>query len=373
MNSEKKTLLIIIDDLSRGGAEILLVGILPELNQCFDVILVTLTGVCDFARDEIRCHKRYILPFRNKFSLLSCIRELKKIIRLHRPDLIHAHLFYSSLVARAACPVHIPLLYTLHSVMSRDVFDHSPVSAFLEKRTIKKNHGVIAVSQLALEDYEHKIGKNENSFVLKNYISDNYFRNSRPHAIVRRPPFLRLVAIANAKKIKNYEYLVEAFKLLKEQPVSLDIYGSTSYEGMSVMKEEIRKHALPIEWKGHVPDLSPVIPQYDIFVSSSLFEGFGVAAVEAMACGLPLLLSDIPVYHEVTFENALFFDIATPSSLADVIKKILKGEFDLEQLSEKGRQIALQYSKENYLRHLFSIYEKVMSAPSQADQKLSLP
>src|SRR6185312_15674748 len=97
-----------------------------------------------------------------------------------------------------------------------------------------------------------------------------------------------------------------------------------------------------------------------LFVMSSKNEGFGMAAIEAMASGLPLLLSDLPVFHEVTFDNALFFNITNPTSFVTLIKEILEGKYNLNQLSKKGIEIAKQYNKEKYLADLCSIYDEIL-------------
>ena len=134
----KKVLLLVIDNLAKGGAEVLLVGTLPELNKKYSVILVTLTNECDFNSGDIFFEKKYTLGFNNKLSFFFCVRKLKKIISLVQPSLIHSHLFYSSLIARRACPSNIPLVYSLHNEMSKNVFNNSKVLTWLEKRTIKK-------------------------------------------------------------------------------------------------------------------------------------------------------------------------------------------------------------------------------------------
>ncbi|MEO8820416.1 MAG: glycosyltransferase, partial [Ginsengibacter sp.] len=110
---KKRKILVVIDNLKRGGAEVLLTGILPDLNEKFEVILVTLSDECDFTEEEIECKNKYSLGFKNKFYLLSCVWKLKKIIKKQKPLIIHSHLFYSSLVSRLSCPRDIPLIYSL--------------------------------------------------------------------------------------------------------------------------------------------------------------------------------------------------------------------------------------------------------------------
>src|ERR1700679_3807965 len=105
---QKQTIIIIINDLQRGGAETLLVGILPELNERYDVVLVTLKDICDFREEEIVCAYRYNLGIKSQLSVLKGVLKLKSIIRRHKPSFVHAHLVYSSLIARLAFPAAIP-------------------------------------------------------------------------------------------------------------------------------------------------------------------------------------------------------------------------------------------------------------------------
>jgi len=365
---QKSTLLLIIDNLEKGGAEVLLTGILPDLNKKFKVILVMLTGECDFTKEEIQCKKKYSLGFKNKFYLLSCSWKLKKIIKKENPSIIHSHLFYSSLIARLACPSSIPLVYSLHGEMSKNVFNNSKVLTFLEKKTIKKNHVVMAVSNTVLKDYKKTITNNINSLVLKNYISNKYFSQKKNEKGYKRLRKLKLIAVGNIKNTKNYSYLVSAFTYLKDFEVSLDVYGNGNAADFEILENEIEKNNSAIIFKGPVNNIHELLPDYDLYVSCSKHEGFGIAAVEAMALGLPLILTDLPVYHEVTFNNALFFDIRNPASFAELIKEIFEGKHDLNNLSVKGNCLAKKYTKEIYLNNLFSIYDKMLNNSNRPDK-----
>jgi glycosyltransferase involved in cell wall biosynthesis len=360
---QKQTLLIVIDNLKKGGAEILLVGILSDLNKIFDVILVTLSDECDFSREKISCKKRYSLDFKNKYSLFTSVSKLKKIIKKDKPSLIHSHLFYSSVIARMSCPDDIPLIYSLHNEMSKNVFNGSKFLTFLEKKTIKKNHSLIAVSKKVLEDYEKIITKMNRAFVLHNYVSNEYFTERNIEKKIKPEKEITLIAIGNIKKQKNYTYLLKALKNLKNYPVTIDIYGEGNDKEMKTLQDEIDKNKLPVFLKGATNNLQEILPRYDLFVSSSTHEGFGISAVEAMASGLPLLLSDLPVFHEITSDNALFFDVYNPMSFVELISEIFENKHDLSQLSNKGIDISKKYTKEIYIEKLFKIYASVLKRP----------
>lgn len=357
---QKLKLLIIIDNLKQGGAEVLLIGILPELNDQFDVVLVTLSPEWDFPEEKILCREKYELGFRNKYSLLSSPGKLKKIIQKENPSFIHSHLFYSSVISRIACRDSIPLFYSLHNEMSKNVFNGSKVLTLLEKKTIKQNHFAIAVSHHVLKDYWAIIGKQKKAFVLPNYISNRFFNVQKIENKIHSRKELKLVAVGNIKKQKNYSYLLKAFENLKSFPVTLDIYGEGNKKEIATLQNEIDKNNLPVYLKGQARNVDEILTGYDLFVSSSAYEGFGISVIEAMAVGLPLLLSNLPVFHEVTFDNALFFEIKNPLSFSNLITDILENKIDLTHFSNKGIEISKRYSKEIYVEKLFHIYSKVL-------------
>ena len=362
----KSTLIIVIDDLGRGGAEILLMGILPELNKKFTVIIVTLSEKFEFEPGELICTKIYSLGFSGKKSFLPAILKLKKIIKENRPQLVHAHLLKSSIVARAACPSHIPLVYTLHTIMSKDAFDNSRLYKLMEEYTIRKNHSVIAVSQAVLDDYKKTIDLPGRFFILKNYVEDTFLQPRISHTEIQIFKEIKLLAVGNIKPVKNYEYLLKAFEHLQSLPVSLHIYGQGEANATAALQKHIDSKNLNIELKGGVDNIAALLPAYDLFVMSSLYEGFGIAPVEAMGMGLPLLLSDIPVFKEITYDNALFFNLDDPMDFVKLIQNISENKYDLKNLSARGIQLAKEhYSKEIYLEKLFLIYDQLTESTEE--------
>jgi glycosyltransferase involved in cell wall biosynthesis len=358
----KPTILYIIDDLTRGGAETLLIGILPELSVRYDIILVTLSVKNEFSDNDIICSHRYVLNNRSKWGLLLCVLKLKKIIRKHKPDIIHAHLLNSSLVARMACPARIPFMHTLHSILSLNAFNSSAVYKFFENRLFNKNHTVIAVTEEVLKDYEISIGTPVNKYVLSNYIEDKFFDIQKKLKDARKGE-MKIVAVGNIKKVKNYEYLLNSFLLLKNQNISVDVYGRGEPGYIQQLEEFIEKNKINVKLKGQNPKVESILEDCDLFILCSKNEGFGMSAVEAMAAGVPLLLSDIPVLREVSKGNAFFFNLNQPASLANLVIAIMDNKYDLEKYSVEGRQIAQNYyAKAYYLKKLMFIYTQCLQA-----------
>lgn len=180
----------------------MLVGILPELNKRYDVVLVTLRDLCDFSEEEVACTYRYNLGVNSKLSVVKGVFKLKNIIRHHKPLFIHAHLLYSSLIARLACPAKIPLIYTLHEVPSDGALSKSRILSFLEKTTFRDYYSIIAVSNEVMADYENTIKKVGKKFVLENYIGDVFiWQNVQPKQFGTIQK-LRLVSVGNIREEK---------------------------------------------------------------------------------------------------------------------------------------------------------------------------
>jgi glycosyltransferase involved in cell wall biosynthesis len=364
--SDKPVIVHVIDNLGRGGAETLLVDLLPELGNHYDIVLVTLTDYIEFDPSEISCKHRYSLDYnyaadlRSLIGLFRAARKLKNIIKKHKPVLVRSQLYWSTMVARLACPKQIPLIFSVHITLSDGIFYFNTKGRLLkwmEQLTYKKRHIMVGVTQEVVDDYQKTIGIKGKSFVLHNYVKDAYFQ----HAIDYRPPVngqLKIVAVGNPKKQKNYELVIGAFRLLKDPTVSCDIYGKSSYN--EVLQKEIDKDRLPIYLKGKSPEVYRHLGKYDAYIMCSLFEGFGIAIAEAMAVGLPLFLSDLPVLREVSHGNAIFFNPDNDQQLKDRIEEFRSGKYDPVAMSAAGKEIcAANYSRKGYVRKLLSIYEAV--------------
>ena len=155
--------------------------------------------------------------------------------------------------------------------------------------------------------------------VVKNEVDTAFFCPTD----VQREDFL--LAVASLDPRKNFLRLIEAVKGL--QDVRLKIVGGTNrvFAGTDI------PHAANVEWLGRVSDeeLRHLYRTAAGFVFPSLFEGYGLPPVEAMACGCPVAVSDIPVLHETCDPwlkqgaKVLYFNPLDVASMTMTIKNLL--------------------------------------------------
>lgn len=354
---QKPTIVHVINNLGIGGAEVLLTNTIPLLDH-YDHVLICLSGpktLLENLKPYLKAY--YVLGITQKIHWIKGVRKIRNVIRKHRPALVHSHLQLSSLLTRMACPSGVPLAFTIHSTYSQDAFRHNRLALLLEKFVARKRHALIGVSRFVIDDYLDAVPFKGKTFTLYNFVPSRFFEAGKTHSAVNGK--LKLVAVGSLKEAKNYPFLLEAFRELPSSAVQLDIYG----EGPEklTLQQTIDKYSLPVRLMGRANDLETVLPQYDAYIICSKHEGYGLAPLEAMACGLPVLASDIPVLREVIGNNALFFDLRDTTDLVRKIKMILEDNNILKDLSEKGRQRAVAIaSQEKYQKDINAIYNDLI-------------
>ena len=337
----------------------MLLGTLKDLSNKYQIVIVTLGDIYSHEVNpaQLDDYIYYNLKVKNVFGFIRGIFRLRNILKKHHVKLVHAHLFQSTILARIATSKDLPFLFSVHSHLSRFV---SFPQKLIEKITRRKKDVLIAVSQTCRQDYLEHFGNVRKSYVLLNYINNCFFTDTDRKFRPIQP--LKIVAVGNVKPEKNYALLLQAIKKMQAGKITLDIYGRTEDPVFSGLDSEVKKYDLPVEFMGMTAEVDKLYRQYDLFVSSSAHEGFGLTVIEAMASGLPLLLSDIAVFREITCNNALFFDPQEPDSFVKLIHEILDQKHDLNELSCKGKKIAENYTREKYLNKLHKIYDENLFA-----------
>jgi len=185
----------------------------------------------------------------------------------------------------------------------------------------------------------------------------------------------------NIKPHKNLERLVAAFGLIKQRPghedVKLLIIGDEINRYGSLRRRvETAGVRQDVRFFGFVPSktLSALYRLASVFAFPSLYEGFGLPPLEAMACGTPVVTSRISSLPEVVGDAALLVDPYSTEDIAHGLERVLGDEGLRGELSTRGRARVKQFSWERSVEAIHSGYMKVLglsvpattTAPEQA-------
>ncbi|MGH9927994.1 MAG: glycosyltransferase family 4 protein [Pyrinomonadaceae bacterium] len=175
-----------------------------------------------------------------------------------------------------------------------------------------------------------------------------------------------LLTVGTLEPRKNLSVLVDAFReVARARPqdkTQLVIAGGRGWLSNplfeTIEKSPVRDRIVLTDYL-HDNDLQALYSSCRAFVFPSIHEGFGLPPLEAMACGAPVIVSDIPALAEMAGEAALLFDPRSASELTAKILLLLEGEArdNLRRaLSTAGRQRAAQFSWERTARETLQVY-----------------
>ena len=174
----------------------------------------------------------------------------------------------------------------------------------------------------------------------------------------------------NIKPHKNLERLIAAFGLLKQRPghddVRLFIAGDDVHKYLSLRRAvETAGVRHDVRFFGFVPDvtLSALYRMASVFAFPSLYEGFGLPPLEAMACGTPVVTSRLSSLPEVVDDAAVLVDPYDPEAIAAGIESVLDDATFADDLRERGHRRALEFSWDRSVRAIHSGYMKVLGQP----------
>ena len=123
-----------------------------------------------------------------------------------------------------------------------------------------------------------------------------------------------------------------------------------------------------VKFLGWIDDesLAPLYRQAAAFCLASREETFGRCVIEAMACGTPCVVNDIPIMHEVTNNIALIVDFEDADAVADALRKLVIGGNQAAHLREQGLARAREFTFEKLAAERMTAIQRLVSSRSQS-------
>lgn len=337
-------------------------------KEKFELHLVTLF------QDESRESLYYLLPkdieahalrfksFRDLWAWADLIKVIYKI----KPDVVLSSLFFSNTVFRV---LKILFGYRVITIEQNTYTDKTKVKILVDKMLSYITYRIVAVSK-AVADFTAKQGKISRSkfLVIFNCINleeINTFKKQYDKVSLRKELGFRVddrvvINVARLVKQKNHDLLIHSFHEFckKKNNYKLLILGGGSLEGE--LNQLIKD--LGVEDRVFMMGLRRDVYKYyilsDFFISTSHIEGLSVAYLEAMAFGLPLLVTKTGGTDDIIVEgrNGYFIEEET---VEDVVSGLIKmSNVDLQRMGSEASEVAKNYSIQENVRR----YEELFSS-----------
>lgn len=296
--------------------------------------------------------------------------EMSARLREDRPDLLHVQY-----TAPLRCPV--PIVVTVHDVSYMEHPEYFTKGRALQlrlstRKTLREATRIITESEFSRQRISHWFGIDPDEIRVTPLAAEDHFRPvNREMAMQRVTERLKfagpyVLSVGDWHPRKNQIGLIRAFRALlaahPKLPHKLVLAGKRTWFAPRVM-DEIRQSGLEerIVLTDFVDDdiLPHLYNAADVFVFPSFYEGFGLPALEAMACGRPVVCSDSTALPEVVDGAALLFDPHSVEEQMRAIADILIDKELFRRMEKKSLQRAAFFNWNETARQTLDVYREV--------------
>jgi len=357
----------LVTSLNRAGLE-KLIYLLCRANDSDNTNQYMVIVINDVADEDIltgiRQTKTELMELKrrpgNPLSVISYVSRLRKLLTEYRPDVVHVHNNLSFLVGFFATRFKgISIVYTLHAPR---LYSASFVDRASKWLSIKGTDAFIAISDSVKKDFVNGDIDPESITVVPNCVDLKEFTvSSRSNSI----PMIVCVARLD-HEIKGQDILIEALSIVKgrSMPFTCRLVG----DGPS--RPFLEKMVTDLELAGEVgftgitSDVAGRLAQADLFVLPSRYEGFGIVILEAMASGLPVIVSNIEGPAEVVEDgkSGLHFQSGNACDLADKIETLLSNQEMQKRFAAASLLRVRDYSIEIMYEAYLSVYRNAVGS-----------
>ncbi len=277
-----------------------------------------------------------------------------------------------------------PYLLTVHDIVDflTPVRDRHPLQSawqfYRMRRSLQRAQRVVCVSRATQRDLQRTFGIPANKTdVIYNALDERFTQSIEPEEIKRtlaryqaELPFL--LYAGNIKPHKNLPRLIEAFAVLKDELRQHPYYRNLR---LFIIGDELSKHPqlrraviksrtqADVRFLGFVPPptLKAFYSRAAAFVFPSLYEGFGLPPLEAMAHGTPVVASNVSALTEVTSNAAV---LVNPENVFDIsrgIRQVLLDDALRQRLINLGYQQVQRFSWEESVRRVLHLYMQAVA------------
>ena len=298
--------------------------------------------------------------------------KLVSVVKNEKLDLLHVH--YAIPHASAAYMakqilkeegINLPIVCTLHgtdiSLLGRDASFESVITF-----AINKSDAVTAVSESLKNDTNTHFDVNRFINVIPNFINLTRYEGLKPNSIKKRyapkgQPIL--MHVSNFRKVKRVEDVVKVFAGVREKLNAVLLLVGDGPERYNV-EQMCRQLGIcsDIHFLGKTKDVEQVLMNGDLFILPSETESFGLAALEAMAVGMPVISSNSGGLPEVNQNGYSGFisDVGNTTEMTNNALKLLESKELMTKFKKQALLQAEKFSLPQILPNYIELYNKLL-------------
>lgn len=317
----------------------------------------------DLPEDVVRGHKLVKYPPKTQriFQLLNhgfCQAQIK----LWQPDIIH-ETYYSALPVLNTNAMRITTVYDMIHELYRDQFPDSDRTTQWKKKTFSRVDHIISISYSTKKDLVELMGVPEDKVsVVHLGVDVSEFSAEKFQTNPGDKPYL--LYVGSRAGYKNFSGLIKAFGSSLQLKTNLDIIAFGGGPFNSSENSLIRQ--LGIDTKnvrqvsGDDNKLSQLYANATAFVFPSVYEGFGLPPLEAMAAGCPVVSSNSSSMREVVRNAGVYFDPNNTDSIQTAIEKVVFSEDLRNDLIAAGYENIKSFTWQKCSTETLKIYQKLV-------------
>ena len=356
--NQKNSILHISRTMDIGGAERIVYQLSSDLKDEFDSVHVASTGglwESELAAQGIQHHKILDIDSKNPVTVLKLLFSIHQIIKQKGITIVHTHHRMAAFYIRLLKLVHPKLIhvYTAHNVFK----DKLPLYGFA-----LKNAKSVAVGEAVNKNLKEDVGITDSRVIYNGVVLKE--TDEQVDEIISYDG-IKLGCIARLSEQKGLTYLLDAMSLLTVKDIRLFIVGDGELRNELENKVKELDFQDSVTFLGYRKDIVECINSFDFCVLPSVFEGFGLVAIEAFMNSKTLVATDIPGLNEVvTNKNGILVPAKDPAALASAIDKLATDATLRQELSSQAKKdYENRFSYPMFLENYRALYREIQGEP----------
>ena len=285
-------------------------------------------------------------------------RQLEHLFRAERFDLVHVHgglaPTFGFVAPLAAWRVGIPVVATFHSWFPRSMgyrLWRRPLQRMLDRHAA--TNVVSSAARDAMARYFTARWE-----IIPNGVDTNFFHPS----VMRRngEPHPHLLWLGRIEPRNDLTTVLEAMPLIRAQypAARLTIVGDGPWR--SRMERAARHLGESVHFAGYANGDRPLYYRAaDVYLCPTQRASFGITLLEAMACGTPMIVSDLPAFRDVAGANAVFVPVGEAEAWAQAVKGLLADQERRATMMHEGRLVAERHAWPAVAQRVLNVYRRV--------------